>query len=164
MNRIFLIVVALLALASVSFARNITPTKVTDNATTSVEVWDVSDIVVDSINDTIAIGGQNVYGPIPLSNNDCNYASGFQGFFNNSTLATGDSAQFAYCITAGRSINDTLAFTATDTLVAATGEDTPYTALSSTAGKWLWVKIRNIDGTRIELQNRIKVAITYGCH
>lgn len=108
--------------------------------------------------DTIAIAGQNVYGPYNLSVDKSRPQ--FKGFRLNSltgTLDSGDSAEVSYQLISGTTLADTApVWTPSDTLIA-TGKLGNYQDISSKTGLAIVFKVKNIDATALLVQKKLKV-------
>jgi len=168
MNKIFGLI-ALFALVAVSYSRNLPVKAMTDGdgSDYGVKVFELVDNrlanAADSMKDTIAIGGNNVYGPIPITQANCNAAKGIQIYAYNNLLASGDSISVGWAPCSSPFAADVIGYTTLDTLIATTGEVLANIDLTSRDTKYVFVRILNFDATRVELSNRIRCVVKYDC-
>lgn len=158
--------VFLCMLLAVSFAqaKNMRVGLVTsEDRPANLRIVNVTDAVIDSANDTIAASGNHIYGPISLGKKGCNIAKYFQIQSVAGVVASGDSIQLAYQLSNGLSFADTTAWTITDTITSA-GKLSAAVQVDNKAMSVLFIRILNIDGTRVELAKPIRVGIIDGCN
>jgi hypothetical protein len=163
---IIAVLMLLLGVNAMVFARAATQTGYSQD-----RIFNPADVRIIDLNasslgaeDSIGPDSQVVYGPISLStsSNEPMY-SGFKVTFTGGTVTSGDSVSIAYQIINGSNLSDTVAsgWTPIDTVINA-AEDTPWTSLSSEAGRAIVLRIYGEDSTVSVISGKIQLVLKRG--
>ena len=146
-----------------SFADNLPVDRyVIGGSPTNTLSYNLTDESIDTVlgRDSIAIGGQNIYGPISLRGTGKEMATYAALYAKPLVVASGDTVEVDYQITAEAGIKDTVAtWIVWDTLFSTGNKGATDIALSAKVGNYLWVKVKNVDATAAELAKRILVML-----